>query len=136
MAHQTVRTWDAELVPGSAGRTSVPEPECPVEAALAVISGRWSTLIIRELLHGPHTYSELREVMPSLSDKVLSDRLGSLRTQGVVERRVTSGFPSTVTYRLTRSGESLRPLMIELYRTGEILLAADDAPGSQLSGHG
>lgn len=136
MAHQTVRSWDPELVPTSAGRTNMPEEECPVEAAVAVISGRWSTLIIRELLHGPHTYSELGEALPSLSDKVLSDRLGSLRTQGIVERRVTSGFPSTVTYRLTSAGESLRPLMIELYRTGEVLLAAGDPLDGHASGHG
>lgn len=123
MANQTVRSWDVELVPTAEGRTALPDPTCPVEAALSVIHGRWSTLLIRELLHGPVTFSAFKAALPSLSDKVLSERLAGLADQGVVSRHVTQGFPSTVTYRLTPAGESLRPLMTELYRAGEALLA-------------
>jgi DNA-binding HxlR family transcriptional regulator len=123
VAHQTVRHWDTDLVPTPDGRTDAPEESCPVEAALKVISGRWSTLIIRELLHGPLSFSEFRTVLPTLSDKVLSERLAFLTEQRVVDREVTPGFPATVTYRLTPGGEALRPLMIALYQTGEALLA-------------
>lgn len=123
MAHQTVRHWDAELVPTIDGRTDAPDHTCPVEAALSVLSGRWSTLIIRELLHGPLTFSQFRTALPALSDKVLSDRLAHLAAHGVVDRRAVAGFPTTVTYRLTSRGRALRPLMLELYRTGQLLLA-------------
>ena len=122
MAHQTVREWDAELVPTVAGRSDVPNENCPVEAALKVISGRWSTLIIRELLQRDLSYSELHRTLPALSDKVLSDRLASLHELGVVHRVVERGYPNRVTYRLTPRGEELRPLMVELYRVGEALL--------------
>ena len=56
--------------------------------------------------------------LPTLSDKVLSDRLRFLVDAGLVERLVEAGFPSRTRYRLTARGETLRPLLIELYRTG------------------
>lgn len=123
MANQTVRSWDPELVPTVAGRTSSPVATCPVEAALEVISGRWTTLVLRELAMGPLTYSTLSRRLPPLSEKVLSERLGKLLRLGVVERRVAAGFPDRVTYQLTESGQAFRPLLIELYRAGECLLS-------------
>ncbi|MFB9686321.1 winged helix-turn-helix transcriptional regulator [Amycolatopsis plumensis] len=122
MAHQTVRTWDADLVPSPAGRTDRPDPGCPVETALAAITGRWTTLVLRDLMHGPLTYSALRASLPQISDKVLTERLAVLRDRGLVRRDRRPGFPSQVTYALTDAGEQLRPLLIELYRTGERLL--------------
>ncbi|WP_100446399.1 winged helix-turn-helix transcriptional regulator [Glycomyces xiaoerkulensis] len=120
-----VRDWDRTLVPTDAGRTDAPDPACPVEAALRVVGGRWTTLVIRELLHGPLSYRDLGRLLPSLSDKVLSERLARLTDLGVAERMEAVGFPTRVTYRLTARGEALRPLMTELYRTGTELLAPE-----------
>lgn len=131
-----VRDWDCTLVPTDAGRTDAPDPACPVEAALEVIGGRWTTLVIRELLHGPRGYREFRRTLPSLSDKVLTERLTQLTSLGVAERVATRGFPTRVVYRLTARGEALRPLMAELYRTGTELLAtsaADKVPQTERS---
>lgn len=122
MAHQTVRNWDETFVPSAAGRTDRPTPDCPVEAALAAVAGRWTTLVLRELMHGPHSYSALRAALPRLSDKVLTERLADLRARGLVHRSARAGFPSRVTYDLTDAGRALRPLLVELYRTGEELL--------------
>lgn len=114
--------WDPELVPDGAGATREPTASCPVEVALAAVSGRWTTLVLRELMHGPHSYGRLRESLPGLSDKVLSDRLRVLADQGLVERRRTAGFPSRTSYSLTEAGFCLRPLLVELYRTGQGIL--------------
>nr|WP_255672791.1 helix-turn-helix domain-containing protein [Glycomyces amatae] len=122
VTHQTVRDWDRALVPTGAGRTAAPDPACPVEAALEAVRGRWTTLVIRELLHGPRGYREFRRTLPALSDKVLTERLAQLTALGLAERVETSGFPTRVVYRLTARGEALRPLMTELYRTGTELL--------------
>jgi DNA-binding HxlR family transcriptional regulator len=121
------RRWDDELVPDEAGRTDRPEADCPVEVALAAISGRWTTLVLRELMGGPLSFSDLADALPQLSDKVLDERLRRLRGQGLIERRVTEGFPNRVTYTLTASGVRLRPLLIELYRTGRRLQAGRPA---------
>lgn len=123
MAHQTVSTgWDAELVPTPQGRTDAPAEDCPVEVSLAAISGRWTTLVLRNLMNRePMSYTRLSGSLPSLSDKVLSDRLAELVAKGLVERRVISGFPQRTEYLLTDRGHRLRPLLIQLYRTGMAL---------------
>jgi DNA-binding HxlR family transcriptional regulator len=119
VAHQTVsRRWDGDLVLDDAGRTDRPDTGCPVEVALGAISGRWTTLVLRELMHGPLSFSALSTALPQLSDKVLDERLRRLCAQNLIERRSITGFPSRVTYSLSESGQQLRPLLIELYRTG------------------
>jgi DNA-binding HxlR family transcriptional regulator len=84
--------------------------------SLAAISGRWATLVLRDLMAGPRTFGELRAGLPTLSAKVLTERLVSLRRQGIVAR--VDGR-----YQLTERGQLVRPLLAELYRTGEELLA-------------
>ncbi|MCX2950239.1 winged helix-turn-helix transcriptional regulator [Lentzea sp. NEAU-D7] len=109
VGHQTV-TWDR------------PSAQCPVEVALAAISGRWATLVLRDLMHGPRSFSALRAGLPSLSAKVLTERLESLVAQGLVSCSRSPGFPVRTSYELTSAGLLLRPLLVELYRTGEALL--------------
>ncbi|MGI5126334.1 winged helix-turn-helix transcriptional regulator [Pseudonocardia sp. CA-107938] len=112
------------LVPTPAGATRRPEPDCPVEVALAAIAGRWTTLLLRDLMAGPLGYGELRRGLPELSDKVLVERLTALRERGLVARHERAGFPTRVVYELTDTGRALRPLLVELYRTGERLRPA------------
>ncbi|WP_432012035.1 winged helix-turn-helix transcriptional regulator [Streptomyces cucumeris] len=119
--------WDDDLVPSRSGRTRRPEPDCPVEAALAAVSGRWATLLLRELMGGPRGFTELRALLPELSPKVLSDRLRALRERGLVAVERQPGFPVRTRYTLTEAGRALRPLLIELYATGEALLRLTSA---------
>lgn len=119
MANQTVSPgWDIELVPTAAGDTHEPDPACPVEVALHAISGRWTTLILRNLMGGSQSFSVLASELPRLSDKVLSDRLTVLLRLGLIDKDVSAGFPNRTSYRLTARGQQLRPLLMELYQTG------------------
>lgn len=121
-AHQTeTHSWDTELVPTESGRTQRPDTACPVEVALSAVSGRWTTLVLRELLNGPSSFSELAERLPEISPKVLTERLYNLREGGLVSRQRLAGFPTRTRYVVTPVGEAVRPLLIELYRTGERL---------------
>ncbi|MGC9498105.1 winged helix-turn-helix transcriptional regulator [Streptomyces sp. WG7] len=123
MGHQAeTHAWDPELVPGVRGRTHRPEAGCPVEIALAAVSGRWTTLLLRELMGGHRGFTELRTLFPELSAKVLSERLRTLRERGLVEAERRRGFPVRTRYGLTEAGRALRPLLVELYATGEELL--------------
>ncbi len=72
-------------------------------------------------MHSPRSYSQLRARLPSLSDKVLSNRLADLVERGLVERQRETGFPARTRYSLTEAGHRLRPLLMELYRTGQQL---------------
>lgn len=123
MGHQAVtHAWDPELVPGPEGRTHRPEPDCPVEVALAAVSGRWVTLVLRDLMHRPRSFGEIRRGLPELSAKVLTERLGELERRGLVTRPRHAGFPARTSYELTVARQRLRPLLVELYRTGQALL--------------
>ncbi|CAL9348723.1 hypothetical protein SUDANB106_00425 [Streptomyces sp. enrichment culture] len=120
------RDWDVRLVPDERGRTRRPEPDCPVEIALAAVSGRWTTLVLRELAHEAHSFGELRGRLPEISAKVLAERLRTLEERGLVNRERLRGFPVRTRYRLTAAGRAVRPLLVELYRTGLAIDAARD----------
>ncbi|MFC9790880.1 winged helix-turn-helix transcriptional regulator [Rhodococcus sp. NPDC127528] len=62
------------------------------------------------------------------------DRLTHLVNEGIVERGIRAGFPSRTVYRVTAPGEALRPLLIELYRTGQRLREARDRDPLDASG--
>lgn len=83
-------------------------------------------MVLRDLMHGPLSFSELRASLPQLSDKVLADRLRQLQRHGLVVRHRRSSYPPRTSYSLTPAGQRLRPLLTELYRTGAALL---EAPG-------
>ncbi|MEU1388580.1 MULTISPECIES: helix-turn-helix domain-containing protein [unclassified Nonomuraea] len=97
---------------------AAPSPSCPVEITLAALHGRWTTLVVRELLHGERTFSELRRALPALSDKVLSERLAHLTGAGVLDRRRESGWPPRVHYALTPRGRRLGPVLQALWDWG------------------
>nr|WP_180217929.1 helix-turn-helix domain-containing protein [Streptomyces albus] len=100
-------------------RGTAPTPGCPVEITLAALRGRWTTLVVRELLREEsRSYSELAACLPALSDKVLSDRLAHLVTAGVVVREREPGWPPTVGYRLTPHGRELGPVLQALWDWG------------------
>ncbi|WP_404952713.1 winged helix-turn-helix transcriptional regulator [Streptomyces sp. 147326] len=136
MGHQTEShacPWDSELVPDAGGRTRRPEPDCPVELALAAVSGRWTTLVLRELMGGQLSFGALSARLPDISPKVLTERLRTLEGRGLVVRERLAGFPVRTRYGLTAAGAALRPLLVELYRTGVELAQAGAAAETEQS---
>ncbi|GLY67760.1 winged helix-turn-helix transcriptional regulator [Amycolatopsis taiwanensis] len=117
MAHQTVG-YPPGLPDDPHAHVEVPTPACPVEITLAVLQGRWTTLVLRELLRGGRAYSELRQALPKLSDKVLSDRLARLCALGIVERDRRAGWPPQVHYALTTRGQRLGPVLQAMWDWG------------------
>ena len=84
---------------------------CGVELTLEILQGKWKPVILAHLKEGPMRYGELREAIPRLSEKMLSERLRDLEEQGLVSRSKAGGRGSPATYRLTRRADSLRPLL-------------------------
>ena len=90
---------------------------CPTEFTLAVLDGKWKTVILSYLKERPFRYAELRKLVPRLSDKVLTDRLRDLTRSGLVVRQEVPGGRTTV-YTLTEKGRSLSVLLQHLYSWG------------------
>lgn len=82
---------------------------CAVARALEVLGERWALLIVRELLPGPASFTEIRRGLPRIPRATLSVRLRGLGAAGVVEHVAER-------YRLTESGAALAPVIRELAR--------------------
>lgn len=91
---------------------------CPTEFTLDVLGGKWKTVILCYLKVRPCRYSELRQLVPKLSDKVLTERLQELCAAGLVVREKKRGTKGSEVYVLTAKGNSLRQLLTDLYKWG------------------
>jgi DNA-binding HxlR family transcriptional regulator len=92
---------------------------CPTEFALTVLGGKWKTIILAYLAERPCRYAELRQLLPNLSDKVLTERLKDLEHSGLVARGKSAAASSRHVYVLTSRGASLAPVLRDLYAWGD-----------------
>jgi DNA-binding HxlR family transcriptional regulator len=91
---------------------------CPTEFALEVLGGKWKTVILAYLRERSCRYAELRQLIPKLSDKVLTERLSDLQAAGLIERRKVEGRIEAHVYMLTPLGQSLGTILTEIYIWG------------------
>jgi DNA-binding HxlR family transcriptional regulator len=99
-------------------RRENPVSDCPLTAALAAIGGKWKLIIVNCLADAPRHFSALRQFMPDVSQKVLTEQLGELIADDVVRREETGPVPAPVIYSLTEYGRTLLPLMENVSRWG------------------
>jgi DNA-binding HxlR family transcriptional regulator len=88
-----------------------PHHGCPIQATSNVISGKWKVLILWHLSFQPYRFSELRELLHGVSEKVLTAQLRELEGDGLVLRRSAHTVPPRVDYRLSPAGHELIPIM-------------------------
>ncbi|PTA47482.1 helix-turn-helix domain-containing protein [Micromonospora sp. RP3T] len=103
----------------TADLSTVPAIGCGVERTLRVLDGKWTTLIVRELLTGPKRFGELRTALGGPSAKTITDRLRVLEHQGILTRTVHAEVPPRVVYALTDRGRSLRSVLDAMLVWGE-----------------
>ena len=82
--------------------------------AVELVGKRWTGAILFVLLDGPARFSEVKECVPDLSDRLLSERLKELEAEGIVERHVIDANPPRVQYALTEKGMALGPAVDSL----------------------
>jgi DNA-binding HxlR family transcriptional regulator len=82
--------------------------------AIELIGKRWTGAILFVLLDGPLRFSEVKLLVPDLSDRLLSERLKELESERIVERRVIDDMPVRVEYALTEKGAALEPAVRSL----------------------
>ncbi len=94
-------------------------PALPAERALKVIAGRWKAVLLYHLFDGPKRLSELRRLVPAVSQKVLIQQLRELEEHGLVNREIFRQVPPRVDYSATALGLSLEPVLLALCEWGQ-----------------
>ncbi len=99
-----------ETRPGKAADAAPPTRAARSTTARSSWSGkRWTGAILLVLMEGPLRFSEVRQLVPDLSDRLLSERLKELEAEGIVQRTVIDDMPVRVEYELTDKGRALEP---------------------------
>ncbi|HEX7614548.1 MAG TPA: helix-turn-helix domain-containing protein [Thermoanaerobaculia bacterium] len=75
--------------------------------AIELIGRRWTGAIVFLLLRSRCRYATLRDAIPDITDRMLSERLQELEEEGIVERTVVPATPVRVEYALTKKGRAL-----------------------------
>ncbi|WP_284343788.1 winged helix-turn-helix transcriptional regulator [Dyella mobilis] len=86
---------------------------CAVASSLDIVGDKWSLLVVRDLLHGKHTYGELADSPERIPTNILADRLKRLESAGIITSTPYQQHPVRYAYSLTPKGNDL----------GEVLLA-------------
>ncbi|MEK4663757.1 winged helix-turn-helix transcriptional regulator [Priestia sp. FSL H7-0729] len=90
-----------------------------VEATLEVIGGKWKCVILCHLTHGKRRTSDLKRIMPAITQKMLTQQLRELENDGIVNRIVYNQVPPKVEYELSDYGRSLEPILTALCNWGD-----------------
>lgn len=108
-----------------AGSSDGCDVNCPVRRAALVLEGKWTTLVLRDLLGGKKRYTELQRSLTGISPRLLAARLKALGEQGLVTRTVFPTVPPTTEYELTVLGRGILPVVQAMADYGHALLARD-----------
>ena len=105
--------------------------DCPVEATLALIGGKYKPLILWHLIEKPLHYMELQRLLPRATPKMLSQQLRDLESCGLISREILPAKPPRTLYSLTAFGNSVIPVLDAMCNWGAAFLnSLDSAPRS------
>jgi DNA-binding HxlR family transcriptional regulator len=92
--------------------------DCPITAAIEAVGGKWKPHILTMLKDGTLRFGKLKSLIPTVSQKALTQQLKELEEAGIVKRQVFAEVPPRVEYSLTPYGQTLRPVLDALYDWG------------------
>ncbi len=91
---------------------------CALDVTMRYLGGKWKAVILWYLRNDAKRFSELKRLIPDITEKMLSLQLKQLEKDGLVRRTVFAEVPPRVEYGLTALGESLRPALEEIAAWG------------------
>ncbi|MEZ0609841.1 winged helix-turn-helix transcriptional regulator [Fibrella sp. WM1] len=95
-----------------------------IRKALEVICGKWRLFILLHLGEKTRRYSELRRLLPDVSEKVLIQELKALVELGVLEKQSFNEVPPRVEYRLSERGQAVLPTLLQIKEVGKHFMPA------------
>ena len=94
-------------------------PQCPMETALNLLSGKWTLKILWQLSQYPFHFNELQRALITISPKALSQELRRLEQAAIIEREVIPDLPPRTIYSLSATGRTLQPVLKQLCDWGK-----------------
>ena len=99
---------------------------CPVEATLDLIGGKYKALILWHLAGSKMRFSQLRKLVSNATPKMLTQQLRELEANHLIHREVFPVIPPKVEYSLTDLGLSLLPILVAMRDWGSEYLRGKD----------
>jgi DNA-binding HxlR family transcriptional regulator len=94
-------------------------PGCAVEATLQFIDGKWKGVVLWHLLSGTLRFNQLRRLVPGVTQRMLTNQLREMESDGLIARLVYAEVPPKVEYSLTAHGRTLEPVLLALKGWGD-----------------
>lgn len=99
---------------------------CAIAYTISLIGGRWKPTILWQLLQSPARYKELKEVIPGITERMLTISLKELEKDGLIVKKTHAGFPRKIGYSLTELGWSMESMLLSLSVWGHFHKTAFD----------
>ena len=93
--------------------------KCDFELTMDLIGGKWKGIIIYHLFKGPQRFSELRRLLPEITQRMLTLQLRELEKSKIVSRKVFGEVPARVEYSLTMIGNHLESAFAKINEWGK-----------------
>lgn len=98
------------------------EFNCPVDATIQLIGGKYKAVILWHLIEEQKRFSELKRLIPKATEKMLAQQLRDLERDGLVIRTVYPVVPPKVEYRLSEFGKTIIPVLDAMCQWGSSYL--------------
>ena len=96
---------------------------CPVEATLSLIGGKYKCIILWHLINNTLRYNQLKKLIPQATPKMLTQQLRELESDGLIIRTVYPVVPPKVEYTLSDFGKSITPVLDSMCEWGKVYLS-------------
>lgn len=93
---------------------------CPIDTFINFVKGKRKATIILHLKQGTKRYKELVELLPDISDRMLSKNLKELEEAGLINRKAYPVIPPKVEYSLTDLGDEISPILKSMLKGGRL----------------
>lgn len=84
---------------------------CPMDLTMDYIGGKWKTVVLWYLIKKTRRFSELKKLIPAITEKMLSLQLKQLESNGLIRKKIFAEVPPRVEYSLSPEGETMIPVL-------------------------
>ncbi|WP_422448552.1 winged helix-turn-helix transcriptional regulator [Thermoanaerobacterium sp. DL9XJH110] len=96
-----------------------PEYDCSIELTMDLIGGKWKLIILWYLNEGVKRFSELKRLIPGITQKMLTQQLREMEQDGLISRKVYAEVPPKVEYSSTECGKRLQEILVKMCEWGD-----------------